>query len=159
MADIEHRTRSYGLPPIRWPDPWPSDYLSAMRAATFAFAAGRGREFTMQAFRSAFVHGRDLSLATHVLEAGAQAGLDRDQLMSGIADPEIKSALRAATEAACERGVFRSPHDRDRRGAVLGRRPAARCRRPPERDVSPLDDDRFHFRAPPGVDGVIVQGS
>src|ERR1700722_18798400 len=24
MAEVERRARSYGLPPIRWPDPWPS---------------------------------------------------------------------------------------------------------------------------------------
>ena len=35
MAEIERRTRRYGLPPMRWPDPWPGDYLQAMRACTF----------------------------------------------------------------------------------------------------------------------------
>src|SRR3954468_17431798 len=42
MAEIERRARAYGLAPIRWPDPWPSDYLTAMRAVTFAFSIGRG---------------------------------------------------------------------------------------------------------------------
>ena len=27
MADIERRALAYGLPPMRWPDPWPADYL------------------------------------------------------------------------------------------------------------------------------------
>src|SRR3954467_8415008 len=74
MADIERRARRYGLPPMRWPDPWPSHYLMAMRAATYAFAAGRGREFTTQAFRDAFTEGRDLSLPANVLRAATQAG-------------------------------------------------------------------------------------
>src|SRR5690348_14141938 len=59
MAEIARRARSYGLPPLRWPDPWPSDYLFAMRAATHASAAGHGREFALQAFRDAFTEGAD----------------------------------------------------------------------------------------------------
>ena len=44
MANVERRARRYGLPPMCWPDPWPDDYLTAMRAVTYAFAVGRGRE-------------------------------------------------------------------------------------------------------------------
>src|SRR3954462_12309405 len=62
MAEIERRASGYGLPPIHWPDPWPSDYLTAMRAVTFAFSVGRGREFAAGAFRDAFRRGRDLSI-------------------------------------------------------------------------------------------------
>jgi 2-hydroxychromene-2-carboxylate isomerase len=35
MAEVERRALAYGLPPVRWPDPWPGNYLTAMRAATF----------------------------------------------------------------------------------------------------------------------------
>ena len=109
MAEIERRTESYGLPPMRWPDPWPTDYLIAMRASTFAFTVGRGREFTLQAFRSAFQKGRELSVARHVLQAGEQAGLDSAQMEAATRDPQIKQALRAATDAAHERGVIGVP--------------------------------------------------
>src|ERR1700740_1293025 len=60
MAEVERRARLYGLPALRWPDPWPTNYLFAMRAATHAFPIGRGHEFTMKAFRNAFQHGHDL---------------------------------------------------------------------------------------------------
>jgi 2-hydroxychromene-2-carboxylate isomerase len=109
MALIERRARHYGLPPIHWPDPWPTDYLAAMRAATFAFSVGRGREFTMQAFRNAFREGRGLGISANVLAAGAQAGLDRGELVQMIDDPPIKQALRDATDAAYELGVFGVP--------------------------------------------------
>ena len=109
MVEIERRAQSYDLPPLRWPDPWPTDYLTAMRAATFTFAVGRGREFTLHAFRDAFQHGRELSIAAHVLAAGVESGLDRAQLEQGIADPRIKRALRDATDAAYELGVFGVP--------------------------------------------------
>jgi 2-hydroxychromene-2-carboxylate isomerase len=109
MADIERRALAYGLPPMRWPDPWPADYLSAMRATTYAFSAGQGREFTMQAYRDAFRRGSELSVAENVLESVARAGLDPEAVSAGTSDPEIKQALRDATDAAYDRGVFGVP--------------------------------------------------
>jgi 2-hydroxychromene-2-carboxylate isomerase len=109
VAEIERRTRSYGLAPMRWPDPWPTDYLLAMRASTFAFTVGRGREFAMRAFRSAFQQGRDLSVARHLMAAGEQAGLKSAEIKAATRDPQVKQALRAATDAAHERGVIGVP--------------------------------------------------
>jgi len=109
MAEIERRTRSYGLPPMRWPDPWPTDYLVAMRATTFASAAGRGHEFALQAFRNAFQHGAELSIPGRVLEAASQVGLDRNEVQAATLDPQIKRMLREVTDAAYELGVFGVP--------------------------------------------------
>jgi 2-hydroxychromene-2-carboxylate isomerase len=109
MAEIERRARAYGLPSIVWPDPWPGDYLYAMRVATFAFVAGRGREFSRRAFRDAFQRGRDLGVAGNVLDAAEHAGLDRHDAEAATQDPKIKQALRDATDAAHERGVFGVP--------------------------------------------------
>ena len=109
MAEIERRARAYGLPPIRWPDPWPDDYLTAMRVTTYAFAAGRGREFTMQAYRDAFTAGCDLSIASNVIASAGRAGLEPAAVRAGANDPEIKRALRAATDAAYDLGVFGVP--------------------------------------------------
>ncbi len=41
LAEVERRAQAYGLPPIRWPDPFPGNMLFAMRAATFAKEIGR----------------------------------------------------------------------------------------------------------------------
>ncbi len=109
MAEIERRAGSYGLPPMHWPHEWPTNYLMAMRAATFAFAAGRGREFTRQAFRDAFQHGHDLSVPERVLAAAEQAGLDRNEVERATQEPHIKQALREATDAAFARGVIGVP--------------------------------------------------
>jgi 2-hydroxychromene-2-carboxylate isomerase len=109
MAEIERRARAYALPPIRWPDPWPTDYLLAMRATMFAFARGRGREFSMEAFRTAFRAGRDLSVPGHVSEVAERCGLDRGEAEAAIADEEIKRALRAATDRAHALGVIGVP--------------------------------------------------
>ncbi len=109
MAEVEHRARRYGLPPIGWPDPWPGNYLMAMRAATFARRAGVGAEFALRAFRDAFQRGRDLGLPEHVLAAARDAGLDPQEVERGTQDAQIKLALREATDAARRLGVFGVP--------------------------------------------------
>jgi 2-hydroxychromene-2-carboxylate isomerase len=109
MAEVERRARLYGLPAVRWPDPWPSNYLFAMRAVTFAFQVGRGRELTLRAFRDAFQDGHDLGAPEHVLRAAAAIGMEPGQVEDATRDPEVKLALRGATDAAHERGVFGVP--------------------------------------------------
>lgn len=109
MVEIERRAQEYGLPPLRWPDPWPADYLFAMRVATHAFQIGRGGEFTMQAFRAAFREGRDLSDPERVLDAAEAIGIDRRAAADAAGEATVKTALRAATDAAHERGVFGVP--------------------------------------------------
>ncbi|HEY2768460.1 MAG TPA: 2-hydroxychromene-2-carboxylate isomerase [Solirubrobacteraceae bacterium] len=109
MAEVQRRASLYGLPSLRWPDPWPSNYLFAMRVATYAFQIGRGRELTLGAFRDSFVRGRDLGRPEHVLSAAADAGLDVADVATGAEDPDTKLALRSATEAAQARGVFGVP--------------------------------------------------
>jgi 2-hydroxychromene-2-carboxylate isomerase len=109
IAEVERRALSRGLAPVRWPDPWPGNYLIAMRAATFALHAGKAREFALHAFRAAFQEGHDLSVPARVLEVAARAGLDPDTLQAATQDPEIKLALRNATDAAHELGVFGVP--------------------------------------------------
>lgn len=109
MAEVERRACDYGLEPVRWPDPWPTNYLYAMRAATYALQVERGREFATEAFRHAFVGGKDLGIAENVLRAAERVGLDRGAVEDATSDPEIKLALRAATDAAHARGVFGVP--------------------------------------------------
>ena len=109
IAEVEARTVRYGLPPLRWPKPWPGNYLTAMRAATFADRVGRGREFALGAFRRSFQHGHDLSLPSEVFAAAGDAGLDPQEVEAATSDPQVKLALREATEAAHRLGVFGVP--------------------------------------------------
>jgi 2-hydroxychromene-2-carboxylate isomerase len=109
IAEIERRAHASGLPPLRWPDPWPSSSLGAMRAAVFARGAGREREFAAAAFEVAFVQGNDLADVRHTLAAAERAGLDPAEVEAAIADRGVKDELRAATDAAHARGVFGVP--------------------------------------------------
>lgn len=109
MAEVERRALSYGLPPLRWPDRWPGNYLTAMRAATYADREGSGREFAFQAFRGAFQQGHDLSVPGRVFKVAQAAGLDPQAVEEATGDPDIKLALREATDAAHRLGVFGVP--------------------------------------------------
>jgi 2-hydroxychromene-2-carboxylate isomerase len=109
MAEIERRAAAYGLPPVRWPDPWPGRMLLAVRAAVVAKHLGRGVEFALAAFREAFAAGVDLSGAERVRAAAASAGLDPARLVTLAVSPPVKNELRAATEAAAARGVVGVP--------------------------------------------------
>jgi 2-hydroxychromene-2-carboxylate isomerase len=109
IAEVERRAERYGLPPVRWPEPWPSNYLFAMRACAFAFEMGRGRELAVQALRYAFRDGRDLGVPEHVLKVAEQVGLDSTAVEEATQSSEVKLALRAATQDAHELGVFGVP--------------------------------------------------
>ena len=109
IAEVQRRAALYGLPPVRWPEPWPSNYLFAMRACTYAFQQGLGREFAVRAFRDSFQYGHDLGLPECVLQVAGEVGLDRRAVEDATQNPEVKLALRAATEAAHELGVFGVP--------------------------------------------------
>lgn len=109
MAEVERRAGLYGMPPVRWPDPWPGDYLLAMRAATIAQQQGAARRFALQAFRNAFQDGCDLSIPAEVMRVAAQAGLDPQQVEQEVRDPDVKLALRDATDTAHRLGVFGVP--------------------------------------------------
>jgi len=109
IADIEVRASRLGLPPLRWPDPWPGHYLAVMRAATWADGLGQGRAFAHAAFRHAFADGADLGLLENVRAAAQAAGLDPDAAERATQDDAIKRRLRNATERAHARGVFGVP--------------------------------------------------
>jgi 2-hydroxychromene-2-carboxylate isomerase len=105
MAEVERRARDYGLMPLRWPDPWPGNYLAAMRAATFAQQIGRTVAFALAAFRQAFAGGRDLSEVDNVVIAAAACELHPKALLQAIETQSVKDRLKQATAEAYERGV------------------------------------------------------
>jgi 2-hydroxychromene-2-carboxylate isomerase len=109
MQEIERRAADYGLPEIRWPEPWPGNTLYAMRAATFAKETGRTIAFSLAAFRQAFAAGRDLTEPDNVLLAAAAAELHPRAVSAAVGRDAIKAALRAATDAAGDLGVVGVP--------------------------------------------------
>lgn len=105
MAEIERRAQSQRLQPIRWPDPWPTNTITAMRVATFAQQGGRAVAFSLAAFRQAFAGGKDLSVTDNVLIAAAACELHPRAVLKAIESRSVKDRLREATADAAQRGV------------------------------------------------------
>jgi 2-hydroxychromene-2-carboxylate isomerase len=74
-----------------------------MRAAIVAGRQGRAHEFARAAFEREFAHGEDISDVVLLDEIGRSAGVEG--IREGIADPEVKRALKQATQQAWELGV------------------------------------------------------
>ena len=105
LAEVESRAADYGLPEIRWPDPFPGNTLIAMRAATFAKQTGRTVAFALAAFRQAFAAGKDLSDPDIVLLAAAACELHPNAVQKAVESTAVKESLRDATERAGDLGV------------------------------------------------------
>ena len=104
-GEVERRAAEYGLMPIRWPDEWPTNTLTAMRAATFTASIGRAVAFSLAAFRQAFAGGKDLSDVDNVLIAAAACELHPNAVLKALETQSVKDKLKDATKEAYERGV------------------------------------------------------
>jgi 2-hydroxychromene-2-carboxylate isomerase len=105
QREVERRAEQYGLMPVRWPEGWPNNTLTAMRAATFAQSIGRAVAFSLAAFRQAFAAGRDLSDVDNILIAAAACELHPNAILKALETQSVKDKLREATAEAYERGV------------------------------------------------------
>ena len=92
IAEIEMRALSRGLPPVRWPEPWPNDGLHVMRVAAHADS----RRFALAAFRAHFNGARALSDPATVAAIAEQVGIE---------PIEDKQRLRENTDRALALGV------------------------------------------------------
>jgi 2-hydroxychromene-2-carboxylate isomerase len=105
MAEVERRASLYGLPPMVWPTAWPCNSLAADRAAIWAEGLGRLDAFAQAVFRREFTRGEDIAELEVLRAAALDVGLDPDKLVAATQDPEIKQALREATDHAWSLGV------------------------------------------------------
>lgn len=110
------------MPPWRWPDTFaygevvggeewePANTLTLMRLATFAHQAGIGEAFARRAFQLAFADGRDTTtVGDEVIAAAVAWGLDEGGARASAANPDLKQALRSATDVAVALGVIGMP--------------------------------------------------
>jgi 2-hydroxychromene-2-carboxylate isomerase len=109
IADCDARADVYGLGPIQWPQPWPTNDLLVARAMAYAEQHGLLRPFALSAMRLTFREGANIGELDSVLEAGRRVGIDPAVLQAALADPEVKDALRKNTDEALALGVFGVP--------------------------------------------------
>jgi len=109
LADCQARARAYGLGPIHWPDPWPTNDVLIARAMIVADQRGALTPFALTAMRMAFGEGLDLGQTGVVRAVAERSGLGGEEIAEAIRDPEVKAALRAANDEAVALGVFGVP--------------------------------------------------
>jgi 2-hydroxychromene-2-carboxylate isomerase len=105
MAEVEQRAQRYGVPAIVWPKNWPGNSLAADRAAVWAMEQGVGEGFIRALYQEEFARGADIESVHTLRTAASAAGLDPERLLAAIEQPEVKDALRHATEQAWQLGV------------------------------------------------------
>lgn len=108
-TQIELRAGELGVPPLRWPDPFPFDSTTAMRVATYAKSIGRGVAFAQAAFRQAFAGGHSLADEDYVLIAAAACEMHPAAVLKAAGQGRIAEQLQATTAAARELGVESVP--------------------------------------------------
>ena len=110
MRDCERRAAALGLP-LRWPEGWPRENYSLMplRAAVIAERHGRLREFSRAVFRWNFGETGRLDDIDTIARAAEDADLEPQEVRAHIADDDVKQAVKDATDAAIDLGVFGVP--------------------------------------------------
>jgi 2-hydroxychromene-2-carboxylate isomerase len=110
MEDCRRRAAALGLP-LEWPDGWPRESYSLLplRAAVLAEQAGLLREFSRAAFVRHFSDPAGVGGLDAILEVAAGVGMDPEQVRAHVADDDVKEAVKDATDAAIDLGVFGVP--------------------------------------------------
>ncbi len=109
IADCNARAGAYGLGPIVWPDPWPTNDLHVARAMAHADMHGLLEPFALSAMRLTFLEGADIGELDSVLEAGRRIGIQPAELEAALGEQAVKDALRSSTDDALAQGVFGVP--------------------------------------------------
>lgn len=103
--ELDRFAAAYGVP-FRFPTRFPMTSVSALRVA---IAAGdRLPEVALRIFRAYWAEDRDISDRAVLAACCADVGLD-PALVDRTQDPEVKDALRRATEEAAAKGLCGAP--------------------------------------------------
>ena len=98
--------------PFAFPEPFPIATVAACRAVYWMdghAGADAAKPLARALYRAYFADGRNVSEPDVVADVAAGAGIDRDALLAGIAEPAVKERLKEVTNGAIERGIFGSP--------------------------------------------------
>jgi 2-hydroxychromene-2-carboxylate isomerase len=108
FRDVLRHAALHGIE-LRGPKTHPFNSLLALRISQPEVAGPRQPEIIEAFWTGSWAKGGDLGTPEGVAEALAAARIEAKPLIERAADPEVKAALRRATEAAIARGVFGVP--------------------------------------------------
>lgn len=108
LRDLHRWAERYGVP-FAFNPHFPVNTLKLMRMAVAAQRLGVFAQYHAAVFRGMWVEERNLGEAAAVAALLTAAGLDAAQLAGEAEREEVKSALKANTQEAIDRGVFGAP--------------------------------------------------
>ena len=110
FVDLARFARRYGVP-LKFNPSFPINTLTLMRAAVGLQMrqAPRFEDYCAAMFRAIWVDGQNMNDPAVVAAELSRAGFDSQALLALSSDPAVKDELKAATEAAVQRGVFGAP--------------------------------------------------
>ncbi len=94
---------------ISVPEPFPAHSLAAARIGMVAEEEGWISPFTRAVFATEFADRADIAAPETLTRIVSQLGHDPARVMARTGVDEVKSALRARTEAAASKGIFGAP--------------------------------------------------
>jgi len=109
MLETRRFIAAHGLTAFRFNPHFPVNTLLLMRGMIAAQRAGVGPAYLDAMLKGMWEQGLKLDDPAVFTAALDAAGLDGAALLAATADPEVKAALMANTEAAAARGVFGIP--------------------------------------------------
>jgi 2-hydroxychromene-2-carboxylate isomerase len=107
--DMERLCEAANLP-LRRPDPFPQNSLTAARLATIGAGEPWGPAFVKAVYLAEFGEGRDIASLSVLGAILSELGLAADALISRArTDEAVKAQLKSTTEDAEARGLFGAP--------------------------------------------------
>jgi len=110
LTDLQRHARRYGVPFV-FNRHFPINTLGLMRGA-MGYLTKQPEDFPRYLdamFRALWVENRNLADPAVIAEVLLQSGLNPELFGTMLQDDEIKSALKANTDEAVQRGVFGAP--------------------------------------------------
>jgi 2-hydroxychromene-2-carboxylate isomerase len=108
--DAARFARLLGIP-FRWPGTFPVSGVTPSRAVYWAqeHAPEKTGALCRALLSGFFAHDVDPSTEAGIVRAARAVGLDGATVFAGTQEPAVKDRLKAAVDAAIDRGVFGSP--------------------------------------------------
>lgn len=106
--DLARFARRYGVPLV-YNSAFPINTIGLMRGAVAAQQAGQLDAYLDVIYPAFWVHDVDLGKPEEVVRCLREGGLDAEFLMRRVQEDDVKTELRARSDAAVERGLFGIP--------------------------------------------------
>lgn len=109
LKDLQDWAGSAGLTINMPPKIFPVNSVKAMRGCLWLATQGKEIAFASAVFEAYWARDEDISQESVLLRLCQQIGVDGDEFLTGIGQPQIKDGLKNNTEEAIRRGAFGSP--------------------------------------------------